>query len=81
MDAWGINEMHLRDMVVELIGENRADEFGRWAFGDNFETTLLVDLIEKWNVRHKDNYELKQDNPIAKDIVKMISLWRLIDDD
>jgi hypothetical protein len=68
----------LQDLAIELVGENKADEFALWAFGERYSEINGTDkFADAWNERHSDIFTINQANPIVHDMIKMTKLWKL----
>ncbi len=70
----------MRQYVANLIGEENAEEFAKWAFGDgyiNFEATY--EFQEAWNKLHSDLLILSGGGRPSDDIIDMIHLWQKIE--
>jgi hypothetical protein len=57
--------------------EKELDEFGLWAFGEDFlELEEAIKYLECWNYHHGKELELKPTGVITEDAPKMVELWR-----
>lgn len=70
----------MKDIIYAILSEEKACEFAKWAFGDDF--TKLGDhcgkgsFFQAWNDRHNEVLKLKRNSEIKEDIPKMIALWK-----
>ncbi len=71
----------LKDLITALIGEEQAPEFAKWAFGKDYnKLPSMKDFAEAWNLKNQHLYKIEMENAISHDIVKMIKLWKQIDE-
>ncbi len=53
-----------------------ADEFMRWAVGENYRKISSISyFISEWNLRHGDKLSLSPSGTPREDFPKMIKLW------
>lgn len=69
---------HVRDYIECLLGEEKARDFAKWAFGDNFDKIQIngIDGMEAWNILHSDKLKLKRNDQIKESIKKMVKLYK-----
>lgn len=66
----------VREFVASKIGEKDADRFALWAFGEDFGSLNPLQLMKRWNRRHKNLLLLKGSNDAKTDLLKMIEIWK-----
>jgi hypothetical protein len=68
----------MKDLVISLLGEEDAEAFALWAFGESYESLLrlLPKLMHKWNERHGHLLLLEGSSKAVDSIFKMIELWK-----
>jgi hypothetical protein len=66
----------MHELILKILGKEKAHEFSLWAFGEDYEERLNVQLAWKWNERHSDIYHINYDNSLSEDIEKMIAYWQ-----
>ncbi|CAB4132271.1 hypothetical protein UFOVP256_10 [uncultured Caudovirales phage] len=67
----------LKELVEEIVGEERACDFAAWAFGEEFyDFDEMMMFADAWNERHSDLYTIDPASPIVYDVIKMTELWR-----
>ena len=67
--------MFIRNMLESVLGNEKAYEFALWAFGEGFEEIPQIELGERWNELHKDEFFIFPNGNVEKDLLKMIELW------
>lgn len=71
----------IKDLIIELIGEEQAPAFALWAFGEDYNKLPSMQAFAKaWNLKNQHLYKLEMENAIYYDIVKMIKLWKQINE-
>jgi len=71
---------NLDEFLIEVLGaEKLAQEFKVWAVGKSDIT--FPEVPAKWNLRHGKLFLIEEDGTIAKDVAKMIQIWRKEDQD
>jgi hypothetical protein len=69
--------VRLRDIAIELVGEEDADSFALWAFGKDYKALNKPKrFADAWNERHGDLHQIDLSSPILKDMVIITDLWR-----
>jgi len=67
----------LRDIAIELVGEEDADSFALWAFGKDYKAlSTMKRFADAWNERHGDLHNIDRSSPIVRDMIIMTDLWR-----
>ena len=66
----------VREYLIEKIGEKDAEAFCLWAFGEEFEDLDPLQLMKRWNRKHKNLMLLKGDSSAKADLLKMIEVWK-----
>jgi hypothetical protein len=66
----------MKEFVISKIGEEAAERFALWAFGEGYESLESIKLMRRWNRRHKNLLLLKGSNDAKADLVKMIEIWK-----
>jgi hypothetical protein len=59
-----------------LVGKEYCNEFGIWAFGENYEDCTPLQLAHRWNLHHRALYEVDRKDEWKEDIRKMTELWK-----
>ena len=67
----------LKELAIELVGMDHAEDFAAWAFGDEFRNIAGMELFaDAWNERHSEFHMIDLDSPIISDMIIMTDLWR-----
>lgn len=64
-----------RRWLVEELGYDEAEEFSKWALGNDYSGTYLEDVPEKWNKLHGSIFQISEDGDMYKDLWRMIEAW------
>lgn len=67
--------MFVRVFLESKLGEEKAYKFALWAFGEGFEVCQKIELGERWNEIHKDEFFIFPNGNVEMDLLKMIELW------
>jgi hypothetical protein len=65
----------MHDVIVKALPKEKAHEFCLWAFGEDYEERLYVQLAWRWNARHSDLFAIDYNSSLSEDIKKMIDYW------
>ena len=49
-------------VIVKALPKEKAHEFSLWAFGEDYEDLLSVQLAWRWNDRHEDLFRVDYSN-------------------
>jgi hypothetical protein len=66
----------MKDFIISQIGEEAAEEFALWAFGEGYHKLRRLQLMHKWNLRHRDLLLLDGYSNPSEDFLKMVDLWK-----
>ena len=66
----------MKEFVNAQIGQEAADKFVIWAFGEDHDPFDPMKLMKRWNRRHKNLLLLKGEGDAKKDLLKMIEIWK-----
>ena len=66
----------VRALIESKIGNDLAQEFARFAFGENFRTLAQSEYVKVWNELHGDKKMLQGDARPIDDIEEMIEIWK-----
>jgi len=78
----GINEgfdmgVDMKDIVERSMrGGEDSDDFGLWAFGEDFRNISGCEMMESWNREHGDKLKLISVSDPFYDVEKMVDIWR-----
>lgn len=67
---------HFREVFEQHLPGDKSYQCALWAFGKGFEDVQLEDLMDRWNERHKDIFELFGNGAIQRDIPRIIDAWK-----
>ncbi len=67
----------MKCFVLEYLTDEEAEEFGLWAFGNDFKHICTLELMKRWNSLHGSKYLLSGDILISASIPYMIELWKI----
>lgn len=64
-------------MVLQYLlnSESEIDQFGLWAFGNDYKELVGISFMKKWNELHGEVLMLFENGSIIEDIKRMIDLW------
>lgn len=67
----------MRSYFSNFLDEDELEDFGLWAFGEEYNTfDRAIDFLKSWNKLHANALRLYADGKIDEDIPKMAALWK-----
>jgi hypothetical protein len=66
---------HFREIFEKFLPGPKSYDCALWAFGEGFDKLDLSELMDRWNERHKDIFELYGNGAIEIDIPKIVVAW------
>lgn len=66
---------NIRDLIELKLNKFEAEEFAKWAFGENFKELYVLDMMVSWNKLHGNSLELSPSMDIRESLIKMLNLY------
>jgi len=67
----------MKSYIEDLIPKEQIEEFGEWAFGENYQTLFgEISFMNSWNEIHGEKLTLDKLDYVENDIKKMCDLFK-----
>lgn len=69
--------MSIYKLILRYIpNSTEAQQFGEWAFGQDYNAYQYPRIMDKWNERHESIPEIVDENTFVQYFPKLVEKWR-----